>query len=174
LLPDAAKAGLALLGSYHLPVCTMTSPAPLMPHTAVHGAADHDAAHVSSSVSSSVSSQMPEQHWVVQDILAERTSVSGPNEVLVVWKASWIPVTNMDQQGPVWQEWRRSPKWSSSAMRMQVMLAMEPGSQLDHDCERASAAAQHRPLTAAKKPLHLPAAHGSKKTRHGNNEGSSS
>ena len=134
----------------------MTTPAPPL--------RSNDADRDAPQNSSSDSSQSPEPHWVVQDILAERTSVSGDNEVLVVWKASWIPVTNLQGQGPVLRNWRRTPKWTSSAMKMQVMLAMEPGSQLQQDCEGAQAAAQHKPLTA-KKQLHLlSAALGSKKT----------
>ena len=121
-------------------------------------AADGDAP-----TSSSDSSQSDEQHWVVQDILAERTSVSGDNEVFVVWKASWIPVTNLQQTGAVLAAWRRTPKWISAAMQMRVMLAMEPGSQLEQDCERATAAAQHKPLRRRKQP-HRPAAPGTKRS----------
>jgi hypothetical protein len=101
--------------------------------------------------SSSVSSDSPDAHWVVQDILAERTSVTGDNEVLVVWKASWIPVTNL-RDGPVLRAWKQTPMWTTAAMTMQVMLAMEPGSQLEHDCMTVQAAARrskkHRRQTA--------------------------
>ena len=103
-------------------------------------------------IASSVSSASPDAHWVVQDILAERTSVTGDNEVLVVWKASWIPVTNL-KDGPVLRAWRQTPMWTAAAMTMQVMLAMEPGSQLEQDCMAVRAAARrtqkHRLQAAA-------------------------
>ena len=76
--------------------------------------------------SSAESSQSTDDNWVVQDILAERTTVTGENEVLVIWKASWIPVANL-RDGPVLRAWRLTPMFTTAAMRMQVMVAMEPG-----------------------------------------------
>ena len=102
-------------------------------------------------------SQPTDAHWVVQDILAERTSVSGDNEVLVVWKASWIPVANL-RDGPVLRAWRLAPMFTTAAMRMQVMVAMEPGSQLAQDVERVQAAAR----ASKKQRLFGQASHSSK------------
>ena len=46
----------------------------------------------------------------VQDILAERTSTTlGCSEVLVVWKPSWIPITNV-QDGPILRKFRAATK----------------------------------------------------------------
>ena len=76
--------------------------------------------------------------WVVQDILAERTSSTGANEVLVVWKPEWIPITNV-RPGDVLDAWRSTPKWSSAAMNMKVMLPMAPDSQLQKDVQHVHA-----------------------------------
>ncbi len=80
------------------------------------------------------------EQWVVQDILAERSSATGGNEVLVVWKASWIPVANLEKSGDVWHTWKRTRKWTTSSMMMQVMLPIEPGTQLQKDCDYVSMA----------------------------------
>ena len=46
----------------------------------------------------------------VQDILAERTSTTlGCSEVLVVWKPTWIPITNV-QDGPILRKFRAATK----------------------------------------------------------------
>ena len=92
--------------------------------------------------------------WDVQEILAERSSATGANEVLVVWKPCWIPLANV-QAGYVKEAWEQTRKWTASSMTMQVMLAVEPNSQLDKDIKyietaRAAmfAAEQERALSA--------------------------
>jgi len=92
--------------------------------------------------------------WDVQEILAERSSATGANEVLVVWKTCWIPLANV-QAGYVKEAWEQTRKWTASSMTMQVMLAVEPNSQLEKDIKytetaRAAmfAAQQERALTA--------------------------
>ncbi len=92
--------------------------------------------------------------WDVQEILAERSSATGANEVLVVWKPCWIPMANV-QEGYVKEAWEQTRKWTASAMTMQVMLAVEPDSQLERDIKyvekaRAAmfAAQQDRALSA--------------------------
>ena len=91
--------------------------------------------------------------WDVQEILAERTSVSGENEVLVVWKTSWIPVSNLIADGPVLQQFQCTPKivFSTCYTRtgsMSVYVPVEPGTQLQADFveiarRRAAAEAAH-------------------------------
>lgn len=75
--------------------------------------------------------------WDVQEILAERTTRTGENEVLVVWKTSWIPVTKLHENGPVIRRWNEARKWSSCATcehaAMQLSLPVEPGSRLAGD-----------------------------------------
>lgn len=44
--------------------------------------------------------------WDVQEILAERTSINGGNEVLVVMKTAWVPVNQMIADCPAMQRWR--------------------------------------------------------------------
>ena len=127
----------------------MTSPSPPPQASGTNLGASQD--------SSSDSSQSPDDHWVVQDILAERTTVTGENEVLVIWKASWIPVANL-RDGPVLRAWRLTPMFTTAAMRMQVMVAMEPGSQLAQDVERVQAAAR----ASKKQRLFGQASHSSK------------
>ena len=92
--------------------------------------------------------------WDVQEILAERSSATGANEVLVVWKTCWIPLANV-QAGYVKEAWEQTRKWTASSMTMQVMLAVEPNSQLEKDIKyietaRADmfAAQQERALSA--------------------------
>ena len=92
--------------------------------------------------------------WDVQAILAERSSATGANEVLVVWKPCWIPFANV-QEGYVKEAWELTRKWTASSMTMQVMLAVEPDSQLEKDIKyvekaRAAmfAAQQDRALSA--------------------------
>jgi hypothetical protein len=74
--------------------------------------------------------------WDVQEILAERTSVSGENEVLVVWKTSWIPVSNLIADGPVIRRFQATPKivYSTSRGSMSVYMPVELGTQLQADC----------------------------------------
>jgi hypothetical protein len=73
--------------------------------------------------------------WDVADILAERTSVSGENEVLVVWKPSWIPISNLSD-GPVLEQYSDSYKWkfSSAFGAMRLFLPVAPGTALAEDC----------------------------------------
>lgn len=72
--------------------------------------------------------------WDVQDILAARTSVSGDDEVLVVWKPSWIPFSNV-QDGPVLQRFNAAPKWSftSGHCGMRTILPVESNTTLAVD-----------------------------------------
>ena len=90
-----------------------------------------------SSATPSPSSAPCEGHlWDVQEILAERTSVTGENELLVVWKTSWIPYSNMIADGPVMRRFKNAPKWnfSSAAGAMRIILPIEPGTMLAQDC----------------------------------------
>ena len=96
--------------------------------------------------------------WDVQEILAERTSVSGENEVLVVWKTSWIPVSNLIADGPVLQQFQSTPKivFSTCYTRtgsMSVYVPVEPGTQLQADfveIARRRAAAEAAEAEAAR------------------------
>lgn len=80
--------------------------------------------------------------WEVQDILAEHTSVTGENEMLVVWKPSWIPISDM-ADGPVMQRFKIIPKWTYSSAKgsMRLKLPVEPGTVLADDCAAIVAAA---------------------------------
>jgi hypothetical protein len=44
------------------------------------------------------------KEWVMLDICAERTTVAGAKEVLVVWKPTWEPVEFVNT-GAVWENW---------------------------------------------------------------------
>ena len=48
--------------------------------------------------------------WEVQDILAARTSATGDDEMLVVWKPSWAPVSNI-KDGPAIRRFMTATKW---------------------------------------------------------------
>ena len=96
--------------------------------------------------------------WEVQEILAERTTRTGENEMLVVWKTSWIPVSNLHANGPVIRHWNEARKWSSCATcenaAMQVSLPVEPGSRMAGDLATFAALravlAPHFPTFAAR------------------------
>jgi hypothetical protein len=72
--------------------------------------------------------------WDVQDILAARTSVTGDDEVLVVWKPSWIPFSNV-QAGPVLQRFQAATQWpfTSGHCGMRIILPVEPHTTLAVD-----------------------------------------
>jgi hypothetical protein len=94
--------------------------------------------------------------WEVQDILAVRTSASGDDEqklywrlsiyyteywfttgddeVLVVWKPSWTPASNV-RDGPGLRRFQAATKWkfTSAVSGMRVILPVEPGTQLAQD-----------------------------------------
>jgi hypothetical protein len=96
--------------------------------------------------------------WDVQEILAERTSATGGNEVLVVWKPGWIPMLNV-KEGDVKKAWMAMRKWASTSMTMQVMLAVEPDSQLEKDIAyitraRAAIAADQKQHAQSAKQRH--------------------
>ena len=72
--------------------------------------------------------------WEVQDILAARTSTTGDDEVLVVWKPSWTPVSFV-KDGPGIRRYSTAIKWTftSAVSGMRVILPVEPGTQLAED-----------------------------------------
>lgn len=75
--------------------------------------------------------------WDVQEILAERTTSTGDQELLVVWKTSWIPKPTMLADGPAMRLFHASPKviFRNSVVReMNIILPVEPGSVLADDC----------------------------------------
>jgi hypothetical protein len=72
--------------------------------------------------------------WEVQDILAARTSTTGDDEVLVVWKPSWTPVSCV-KDGPGIRRFTTAIKWTftSAVSGMRVILPVESGTQLAED-----------------------------------------
>jgi hypothetical protein len=70
----------------------------------------------------------------VQDILAARTSTTGDDELLVVWKPSWAPASNF-KDGPGLRRFQDATKWkfTSAVSGMRVILPVEPGSPLADD-----------------------------------------
>ena len=75
------------------------------------------------------------QLWDVQAILAARTSVSGDDEVLVVWKPSWIPMSNVQPDGPGMLQFQAATKWAftSAISGMRTILPVEPGTTMAVD-----------------------------------------
>ena len=76
--------------------------------------------------------------WEVLEIIAERTSItSGGNDILVVWKSSWMPLPWVIADSPAWRRWNASRKWQSSEACdnavMQVTLPVEDGSVMAAD-----------------------------------------
>ena len=75
--------------------------------------------------------------WDVQEILAERTTVLGDRELLVVWKTSWIPKNNMIEDGPELRKWEAARKCQFTVGKnaMHILLAVEAGSSMAADCD---------------------------------------
>ena len=92
--------------------------------------------------------------WEIQEILAERTSLSGENEILVVWKPGWIPKGN-HMDGHLRDAWETSQKWSTSktvaGRRMEVLLPVFPHTQLAADLELIARNKRQRPES----PIHI-------------------
>ncbi len=83
--------------------------------------------------------------WDVQEILAERTSITGTNEVLVVWKTSWIPKANMIADGPVMNRFEGERKWKFVSSAGTLLLPVQPGTTLAVDCATAVALRKSAP-----------------------------
>ena len=83
--------------------------------------------------------------WDVQEILAERPSIStDENEVLVVWKTAWIQKRCLIADCPAMRRWNEAAKWAScedccGQASLQVVLPVEPGSQMATDLAEARA-----------------------------------
>jgi hypothetical protein len=102
----------------------------------------------SSSPASSVSFESSSSAgWVVTDILAERSSLSGEDEVLVVWKPEWVPFSTV-REGPVRDAWMLAPKWSASqtvgGMVMRISLPIESNSSLATDVNIMASCGQRK------------------------------
>jgi hypothetical protein len=80
--------------------------------------------------------------WDVQEILAERTSVSGERELLVIWKTTWIPKRNMIPDGPIMRRFNEARKWTFVSSAGVLILPVEPGTMLEQDCRIACDSAQ--------------------------------
>lgn len=67
--------------------------------------------------------------------MAERTSSTvGVNEVLVVWKPDWIPITNVPD-GPVLRQHRDARKCIFKSSVGKIILPVEPDSTLEDDMD---------------------------------------
>ena len=83
--------------------------------------------------------------WDVQEILAERQSIStDENEVLVVWKTAWIQKRCLIADCPAMRRWNEAAKWAScedccGQASLQVVLPVEPGSRMATDLAEARA-----------------------------------
>lgn len=93
--------------------------------------------------------------WEVQDILAARTSATGDDEMLVVWKPSWAPVSNI-KDGPAIRRFMTATQWkfTSNVSGMRVILPVEEDTTLAEDYDlmqqmTAAAKSQRRSSHAA-------------------------
>ncbi len=87
----------------------------------------------------SESQPITDQLGEVLDILAERSSTTqGCNEVLVVWKPTWIPITNV-QDGPILTKHRNARKCRFVSSVGKIILPVEPDSALADDIAAADA-----------------------------------
>jgi hypothetical protein len=86
-----------------------------------------------SSNASSASDDSNDSMWGVQEILAERKTLFGEVELLVVWKVSWIPKGNVPD-GPVMQAFDEARKCKFAVGRvMHIQLPIEPKTTLARD-----------------------------------------
>ena len=117
--------------------------------------ADMNTKPATSSNSSIASDASDSCLFEVQDILAERTSVLGDPEYLVVWKPSWMPKSGMMGDGPTLRNFEATRKceFTISKNAMHILLPVEPGSTLAADCDeidyRAHSKRSTRHLAAA-------------------------
>lgn len=72
--------------------------------------------------------------WEVQDILAQRLTLSGEIEYLVVWRSSWT-AAHLVKDGPILRHWLAVSKFKTSGA-MAVSLPVVRGTQLYSDCRR--------------------------------------
>jgi len=109
-----------------------------------------------SSVSGSSASDVSDDTaWEVSEICAERTSLTGEHQVLVVWKTSWIPMSRLDADDSVLLKWQETAKWRSSLIcDICVALPAESGSQLAKEVAMiADRKARHQVRPSAGPPL---------------------
>jgi len=71
--------------------------------------------------------------WEVAEILAERTSIGGEVELLVVWKTSWVPKKDLMADGPIMRQFKESRKCKFTSATGHIKLAVEPGTMLQRD-----------------------------------------
>jgi hypothetical protein len=79
------------------------------------------------------------------DIMAERTSISGENELLVMWKPSWVPLSHV-AEGDILDRFKSEDKmkYVHSSSNMRVMIPVEPGTTLAADCSIVKDRARNR------------------------------
>ena len=99
-----------------------------------------------SSPSSDSCSSFEDDLWEVQEILAQRHTLSGETEYLVVWRCTWTPAS-LVKAGPELRRWQAASKFKTKEP-MAVTLPVLPGTQLHKDCRRIALqrAAQHAVL----------------------------
>lgn len=102
----------------------------------------------SSSPSHNSSESSNELLWDVQEILAERTSITAhkQNELLVVWKTCWVPICNV-KPGPVLQSFTTAPKFKFTSAAGDIFWAVEPETQLAFDVAKVQAEQQQHRVT---------------------------
>ncbi len=70
--------------------------------------------------------------WEVQDILAQRITLTGEIEYLVVWRSTWSAADKV-ADGPVLRHWLAAKKFKTGGA-MAVTLPVVRGTQLYSDC----------------------------------------
>lgn len=96
------------------------------------------------SSSSSRSSHQSECTWEVLDIVAERTSLTGENELLVMWKPTWVPTSNV-ADGDILEHFQSGAKvkFVHTSSNMHIMIPVGPGTTLAADCTMVKNTEQH-------------------------------
>ena len=101
----------------------------------------------SASESCASSTDDDEDGWEVAEILAERTTTSGENEFLVVWKPTWIPESNIVPNGPAMLSFKLSTKISyshSTSKYLRVILPVEARTRFEQEYTTLQAEAAAR------------------------------
>jgi hypothetical protein len=92
----------------------------------------------------------------VLDILAQRTSTTlGCSEVLVTWKPTWIPITNV-QDGPILRKFRAATKCCFQSAAGKLHLPVEPDTALADDMDAVAARSERQQELQAKRERGTP------------------
>ncbi len=96
-------------------------------------------AQTPSTSESSTSQSSAAYLWDVSEILAERTTLSGDIELLIVFKTQWVPKGHLFDDCPAMQRYNQAGKYTFVSAAGAVTVLVPPGSSLAQDVDHATA-----------------------------------